>query len=403
MSDLLDLNAHLNNDEIQIRQDGFNDPVLFLFETIDGYKIRIPITHNPTAIKQICTREDAIKMFPNTLVKLEEARQQTHIYSQVVKRTSKIVDCEEHLTKFIALHGVLPLHEKSKNEIEEMWTTFAKQHTFSWAALEIMICKDDTDFNWKYNWKSHKTKRINVPNRPKIKEHYLDVLNDWLIPMGLSFRNGSLCLILKAFKKDIFKSAYVYLTNDPLKALEFLGYDAINAQSIIKNHASNPAVLCTSRYFSPSVLKHRAGFKFSVIGTSLQKYALKTYPDIYEKQNASHDQLKELTNYMQTRAFQSFPEAPQTYKNTLDEIKMFDKIYALNDQINDFKKQITEKLPFGVRSVLIDRLRDFIYLNGLMPLDKLDSDQLYDKWNTFRSQIFQDGLAPHDWIAARNR
>ena len=100
-------------------------------------KIRIPITHDPIAIKQICTRKDVINMFPNTLAKLEEARQQTQIYSSVIQRISEVA-CKEHLTKFIAIHGVLPLYEKSTNEIEALWKTFAQdidQLPFSWAAV----------------------------------------------------------------------------------------------------------------------------------------------------------------------------------------------------------------------------------------------------------------------------
>ena len=312
-----------------------------------------------------------------------------------------------YISKFIALHGVLPLYAMSIDQVAELWKAFCHdddQLAFSYAALRLCIC-DHADFYWKHNWREQKG--LNEIKGSKIKSpiHPFDILNDWLEPMGLSFRNnGALCLVVDAWKNDwMGKNAAIYLTRDPIVALEFLGFNG-NDVNLIKKH--DPRALCSSLYFSPSVLEKRTCCKFSMQSTKMQNYALRMYPDIYEKLPATRDQLKQLTTVMKTRAFKHFPDSELRYNNVLAEINMYDTVNmsCCRKEIDLFEKQYESTVSFDLRHAIFERWETFLYLNGILPLFELAQDKRDAKWNLFRDELLKDnGFAPHDWIATRCR
>lgn len=445
---LLDLNmddAH-KGIGISIRRQIHKAPVMFVLETIGEYEIRAPITCDPTAIRRLVhpshdaavLRLRAFEMFPDAVTRLELAREHTRIYDGVVQMLRRACaedqgqgqgQCQGEV-KFIAVHGVLPLSRMDDGGVRAMWDAFrrdADQLPFSWAAIDAFLCKDaaeDADFHWKHHWRARRRPDPAIPKcAPQKRGHPLDVLNDWIEPMGLSFRNrGELCLLTPAPKSKGgyptgMLNAAVFLTRDPVEALEFLGYDGRSARSIAsKHHASDPAVLCSSAYFSPSVLRRRSrgggGGKFGggPVATCLQRYALAAYPDVYEAQGqeASPEQLRRLVSAMRLRAFERFPASKRRYDDALAETETFDRVFDVEDRarIDAFTKQneaAASALPFDLRCEVVQRFYEFVYLNGLMPLSRLDRDELVEKWGSFRAQLLDDGLAPHDWVAARAR
>ena len=238
------------------------------------------------------------------------------------------------------------------------------------------------------------------------------MLNDWIEPMGLSFRNGALCLVLPSFKNDYTDcGAAVFLTSDPVVALTFLGIPKDNVKAIIRG--SDLRAICSSRFFSPNVLRARIHFKFSTYATPLQKYVLDTYPDIYENNAcvATPDQLKQLVDLMKSRAFKQFSGSQSMYDTVCLEIKMFDSLEKLHTrkEIYEFEKQYKSNVSFDLRLAVIYRFYEFIFIHGLEPLYSCDSNDLNDlnelklKWRAFRDQLLENKLAPHDWIAARSR
>ena len=412
-NNLLNLNACLKpRFSACVRRETFKVPMLFLIETMDSYTIRIPVTNDSNMITCLVEisddaddfRKHVYELYPCIVNNIMQARHETNVYTSVVARLKEInKDHVSYISKFIAVHGLLPLFGMLSN-IGALWNTFCEnpeQLPFSFAAIKTCICKEDRDFHWNHNWKESCAR--NFPEKIKEHKHPLDMLNDWIEPMGLSFRNGAFCLCLSSFTNDYTHcGAAVFLTSDPVVALKFLGIPKYSGSDRSKVKA-----ICSSRYFSPNVLRARTHLKFSTIATPLQKYVLYTYPDIYEKEAciATPDQLKQLTDLMKKRSFKHFSRSESMYETVCLEIKMFntlEKLHARNE-IDEFEKKYESVVSFDVRMAVISRFYEFIFLYGLEPLYSCELDELKMKWYTFRDQLLENKLAPHDWIAARSR
>lgn len=423
-NNLLNLNACLKpRYSACVRREIHTAPMLFLIETIDSYTVRIPVTNDSNVITHLIEisddaadfRKHVFELYPGIVDNIKLARHQTHVYKSVVTRINEINKNKDkenalYISKFIAVYGLLPLFDMltDGDGICVLWNAFCcnkNQLPLSFAVVQTCICKD-SEFEWNHNWKeSCKQVIIDQPIK-KLKDHPFDILNDWIEPMGLSFRNGALCLVLRSFKNDYTNcGAAVFLTSDPVVALEFLGYSKDNVEAIIRG--SDVGAICSSRFFSPNVLRARICCKFSIHATSLQKYVLDAYPDIYENKAyiATSDQLQQFVDLMKTRAFKHFSGSESMYKTVCLEIKMFDNLEKLHTrkEIDEFEKQCESNVSFDLRTAVIYRFYEFVFIHGLEPLYSCEPDELKLKWRVFRDQLLENKLAPHDWIAARSR
>ena len=461
-----------------VRSEVYRRPVLFLLERVPGseYRVRVPVTADAATIWDLVapqqqqqqgsarkTQEDefrgrVLERVPGVRGLIDEAMRQSRVYLDVARmlwalradEAGGAGGTDEDARLFVALHGLLPLSAMAPEAVRAAWAGFhadadadtdaqAQAHTQAWAGLRINVCRGG-EFDWTYNWR-RQLNPTDVPNPADppmhpmhpmhpthpMHPHALEVLNDWIEPMGMSWRHGALCLVRRAFRRDFQRSASSVVTRDPAAALELLGYErpAEVAAALLRFGSGSSssgsltklevgALLCSSRLFSPGVLQKRRCGKFggAVAVSPMQAYAAEAYPTAYadEDGRATGAQLEQLRDALSERAFDAFPGAREAFAEAAAQTATYDDVEAAirdADPVDDFVRRARgrghgEPDQFDLRSAAIGRWQDFVKLRGLLPLSKAaaaDVDAARADWAAFRDELLvPGGLAPHDWV-----
>ena len=435
-----------------VRSEVNRRPVLFLLERAPGseYRVRVPVTADAATIWDLVApqqqqqgsarktqadefRDRVLERVPGVRGLIDEAMRQSRVYLDMlwVLRTEDAGGTggtDEDARLFVALHGLLPLSAMAPEAVRAAWAGFREHtqtHAHAWAGLRINVCRDG-EFDWTYNWR-RQLNPTEVPNPADPPLHpmhpsALEVLNDWIEPMGMSWRHGALCLSRRAFRRDFQYSASSVVTRDPAAALELLGYErpAEVAAALLRGSGSGSgsltklevgALLCSSRLFSPGVLRTRRCGKFGgcVAVSPMQAYAAAAYPTAYadEEGRATCAHLEQLRDALSERAFDAFPGAREAFAEAAAQTATYDDVEAAirdADPVDDFVRRARgdhgqEPDQFDLRSAAIDRWQDFVKLRGLLPLSKADVDAARADWAAFRDELLvPGGLAPHDWV-----
>ena len=437
------------NDRIEValkatvRRTGWHVPVLFLLETDSD--VRVPVTDDERLIMELLLRserstpgefrERVFARLPHVRDAVREMLRQTEVYRGVVRALGpgagkERSDARKGYGVFIALHGLLPLSAMAPDEVGASWTLFRSTDGDDdpdpdpYPGLRIKFCKGG-DFDWTWNWHGGRKRAFrSEPEAPLDAVGPLDArledMNDWIEPMGLSFRHGALHLVLRAFRHDYCDSAEVLVTRNVDVALRLLGFDRpseiVDALAKNKRERIPPALLCSSRLFTPDVLRRRSG-KFGTGASSIQTFAVHAFPD-YEKASgrASEAKLMQLRDAMRERAFEAVPGDPgmpgmpgvrEAYERAVARARMLadveDAILHADGGIDAFERanEADDKdRSFDLRHAAVDRWQKFVLLRGLLPLSRADPKAALADWVAFRDELLRRplSLAPHDWI-----
>jgi hypothetical protein len=424
------------NDRIEValkatvRRTRCHAPVLFLLETDSG--VRVPVTDDANLIMELLLRSERLSpgefrervfaRLPHVRDAVQEMHRQTGVYDNVVRLLGgpgrDAGDARKGARVFIALHGLLPLSAMAHDEVRAAWALFRSTDVDDhdpYPGLRIKFCRGG-DFDWTWNW--HGGRKRAFRSEPAVPldavgplDARLEEMNDWIEPMGMSFRHGALHLVLRAFRHDYWYSAQVLVTRDADVALRLLGFDRpseiVAALAKKKREKIRPALLCSSRLFTPDVLRRRSG-KFGTGASSMQAYAVHAFPT-YEKEfsRASEAQLMQLRDAMRERAFEAVPGTREAYERAVARARTLADVEAAIldadggiDAFDRANKADDKDRSFDLRHEAFDRWEKFVLLRGLLPLSRADPKAALADWVAFRDELLRRplSLAPHDWL-----